>query len=59
VKVQLQLAAEEAADIAAVAERLAREGFAVRWIRTVHVPEHDTCQLVFECERLAEGGRPS
>jgi hypothetical protein len=30
------------------AEELTREGTAVRWVRSVYLPEEDTCLLVFE-----------
>jgi Nickel responsive protein SCO4226-like len=39
-------AAGEQARIAA--EQLTREGTAVRWVRSVYVPEEDSCLLVFE-----------
>jgi hypothetical protein len=32
----------------AAAEELTREGTAVRWVRSVYLPEEDTCLLVFE-----------
>ena len=32
------------------AEQLAREGIAVRCLRSVYVPEDETCLLVFEAE---------
>jgi hypothetical protein len=32
----------------AAAEQLVREGTAVRWVRSVYVPEDETCFLVFE-----------
>lgn len=52
---ELQLPAGDATDFAAAnerarsaAEQLAGEGTAVRWIRSVYVPEESTCLLVFE-----------
>ena len=51
----VELPAGDATDLAAAGERartaaeqLTREGTAVRWIRSVYVPEYDTCLLVFE-----------
>jgi hypothetical protein len=45
----------EASDLAdagerarAAADRLTRAGIAVRWVRSVYVPEYETCLLVFE-----------
>jgi hypothetical protein len=51
------------------AEQLTREGAAVRWVRSVYRPEHETCLVVFEAgtpeavdlagltyERIVEGG---
>lgn len=65
--VELQLAAGDATDVAAAGERartaaeqLSREGTAVRWIRSVYVPEEDTCLLVFEAptqEAVDRAGR--
>ena len=53
--VELQLPAGDATDVAAAGERarsaaeqLSREGTVVRWVRSVYVPEEDTCLLVFE-----------
>jgi hypothetical protein len=53
--VALQLPAGDATELAAAGERarnaaeqLSREGIAVRWVRSVYVPEQDTCLLVFE-----------
>ena len=52
---ELQLPAGDAMEVAAAGERarsaaeqLSREGTAVRWVRSVYVPEEDTCLLVFE-----------
>jgi hypothetical protein len=44
------LAAGERARSAA--EALSREGTEVRFVRSVHVPEHETCLLVFEAPTL-------
>jgi Protein of unknown function (DUF4242) len=51
----LELPAGDATDLAAAGERassaaeaLTREGTAVRWVRSVYVPEHEACHLVFE-----------
>jgi hypothetical protein len=51
----VELPAGDATDLAAAGERartaaeqLSREGTAVRWVRSVYVPEYDTCLLVFE-----------
>jgi len=51
----VELPAGEATELAAAGERartaaeqLTREGTAVRWVRSVYVPEHETCLLVFE-----------
>jgi hypothetical protein len=53
--VKLQLPAGDATELAAAGERarnaaeqLTREGTAVRWVRSVYLPEEDTCLLVFE-----------
>jgi hypothetical protein len=53
--VELHLPAGGATDLAAAGERartaaeqLAREGVAVRWVRSVYVPEDETGLLVFE-----------
>jgi hypothetical protein len=53
--VELHLPPDAADDLAAAGERarsaaeqLAREGTAVRWVRSVYVPEDETCLLVFE-----------
>ena len=53
--VELQLPAGGADDVAAAGERariaaeqLTREGTAVRCVRSVYLPEEDTCLLVFE-----------
>jgi hypothetical protein len=49
----------------AAAERLRREGIEVRWIRSVYVPEYETCVVVIEAptpetvDRIVEGGRPT
>jgi hypothetical protein len=49
----------------AAVEELGREGIDVRWIRSVYLPEHETCLLVFEArtpetvDRIVEGGRPT
>ena len=65
--VELQLPAGEAPDVAGACERartaaeqLAREGTAVRWVRSVYVPEADACLLVFEAstpEAVDRAGR--
>jgi hypothetical protein len=42
------------------AEQLAREGAAVRWVRSVYLPEDETCLLVFEAptpETVARASR--
>jgi hypothetical protein len=51
----VELPAGDATDLAdagerarAAAERLTRAGIAVRWVRSVYVPEYETCLLVFE-----------
>jgi hypothetical protein len=53
--VELQLPAGAATELAAAGERartaaeeLTREGTAVRWVRSVYIPEHETGLLVFE-----------
>ena len=53
--VELQLPAGDATDVAAAGERarsaaeqLAGEGTAVRWIRSVYLPEESMCLLMFE-----------
>ena len=53
--VALQLPARDATELAVAgdrardaAEQLTREGTAVRWVRSVYLPERDTCLLVFE-----------
>jgi hypothetical protein len=50
----VELPAGDAADLAAAGERaraaaeeLTREGTVVRWVRSVYVPEHEACLLVF------------
>jgi hypothetical protein len=52
---ELQLDAGDPTELAAAGERargaaeqLTREGVAVRWVRSVYVPEDETCLLVFE-----------
>ncbi len=57
--VELQLTAGDAANVAAAgelarsaAEQLTREGTAVRCVRSVYVPEEDTCLLVFEASTV-------
>jgi hypothetical protein len=75
--VELQVPAGDATDLAAAGERarsaaeqLAGEGTAVRWVRSLYVPEEESCLLVFEAatpeaahragltyERIVEGGR--
>ena len=52
---ELQLPMGDATDLAAAGERarnaaeqLIREAAAVRWVRSVYLPEEDTCLLVFE-----------
>jgi hypothetical protein len=52
---RLQLPAGDATDLAVAGERartaaeqLSREGTVVRWVRSVYVPEYETCLLVFE-----------
>jgi hypothetical protein len=51
----VELPAGDATDLAAAGERaraaaeqLSREGTWVRWVRSVYVPEYETCLLVFE-----------
>jgi hypothetical protein len=53
--VELHLPAGDPTDLAAAGERartaaeqLTREGTAVRWVRSVYLPEEETCLLVFE-----------
>jgi hypothetical protein len=53
--VALELPSGDATELAAAgeqariaAEQLSREGIAVRWVRSVYLPEEDTCLLVFE-----------
>jgi len=53
--VELQLPAGDATKFAAAGERarnaveqLTRDGAAVRWIRSVYLPEQGTCLLIFE-----------
>jgi hypothetical protein len=53
--VALRLDAGEATDLTAAGERarsaaeeLTREGTAVHWVRSVYLPEDETCLLVFE-----------
>jgi hypothetical protein len=53
--VELHLPPGGAAELAAAADRarstaeqLTQEGIAVRWVRSVYVPEDETCVLVFE-----------
>jgi hypothetical protein len=43
--VKLRWASGDAASLGAAVERA---GTAVRWVRSVYVPERDTCLLVFE-----------
>jgi hypothetical protein len=51
----VELPAGDATDLASAGERarnaaegLTREGTAVRWVRSVYVPEYEACLLVFE-----------
>ena len=65
--VELQVPAEDATDLASAGERarsaaeqLTREGTSVRWVRSVYVPEYETCLLVFEAptaEAVDQAGR--
>jgi len=65
--VELQLPMGDATDLAAAGERarnaaeqLAREGAAVRWVRSVYLPEQGTGHLVFEAptpEAVVRAGR--
>jgi hypothetical protein len=65
--VELQVPAESATDLASAGERarsaaeqLTREGTSVRWVRSVYVPEYETCLLVFEAptaEAVDQAGR--
>lgn len=64
---ELHLPTGGAAELAAAgdrarsaAEQLAREGIAVRWVRSIYVPEDEACFLVFEgasAEAVGEAGR--
>jgi Protein of unknown function (DUF4242) len=63
----LQFPAGDATRLAAAGERarsaaeqLTRDGTAVRWVRSVYVPEDETCLLVFEAgtpEAVEQAGR--
>ena len=65
--VELPVPAEYATDLASAGERarsaaeqLTREGTSVRWVRSVYVPEYETCLLVFEAptaEAVDQAGR--
>lgn len=65
--VALQLTGGDAANVAtageqarSAADQLTREGTAVRCVRSVYVPEEDTCLLVFEAvtaEAVDRAGR--
>jgi hypothetical protein len=37
----------------AAAEKLTRAGIGVRWVRSVYVPEYETCLIVFEARTPA------
>ena len=60
--VELQVPAGDATDVAerarSAAEQLAGEGIAVRWVRSVYVPEEESCLVVFETA-TDEGGHPT
>jgi hypothetical protein len=65
--VELRLPTGDATELAAAGERartaaeqLSREGTAVRWVRSVYLPEEETCLLVFEAptpEAVDRAGR--
>jgi hypothetical protein len=61
--VELELTAGDATAVErarGAAEQLTREGTPVRWVRSVYVPEEDTCLLVFEAptaEAVDRAGR--
>lgn len=62
--VELQVPAGDATDVAerarSAAEQLAGDGVAVRWVRSVYVPEEESCRLVFEAvtpEAVDRAGR--
>jgi hypothetical protein len=62
--VELELTAGDASHLAtagerarSAAEQLTREGTPVRWVRSVYVPEEDTCLLVFEAPTAEAVGR--
>ena len=60
--VELQVPAGDGTDVGerarSAAEQLAGEGIAVRWVRSVYVPEEESCLVVFEAA-TDEGGHPT
>jgi hypothetical protein len=64
--VELQLPGADATDLAGAGERariaaeeLTRDGEPVRWVRSVYLPEDETCLLVFEARTRDRVARAS